>query len=71
MSMAAILARLDRLERHLRLDEPVDDAALTARLVERIGLIRSRLQAQSGWVAPTDAERVARRMPFGVRDEAA
>jgi hypothetical protein len=59
MSMSSILARLDRLERHLHLDEPVDDGAVTARLLERLSVIRSRLQAQPGRVAPTDVGRLA------------
>lgn len=50
MSMASIMARLERIERKLNLAEPADDNAAAMRDVRRqLDLIAERRRAQPGW----------------------
>jgi hypothetical protein len=53
--MSQILARLDRLERALHLDEPEDNHALE-RLMAEMDLTAARLRASPDWRDPTPAE---------------
>jgi hypothetical protein len=57
--VASILARLDRLERHLRLAEPDDGEAVKARLIDRLETMAARLRASPDWHEPTPAELAA------------
>jgi hypothetical protein len=58
MSVAPILARLDRLERALRIDEPEDNHALE-HILAALDLIAERNKRTPGWAEPTPEQLAA------------
>jgi hypothetical protein len=65
MSMARILARLDRLERALHIDEPADKSVLVERLMAETDLVAARLRASPNYTEPTPEENATYWAEFG------